>query len=73
MKVTPRLLKLDDVAAVIGIELDESDENFAGGSMQALLERLKRGPDPQAHHPFLVIVEREVVGFGLLPVFRTLS
>ncbi len=66
MKVALRLLQLDDVAAVNGIDLDEGDENLAGGNMATVSGRLRHRSDPQAHHPFLITVERKTVGFMML-------
>lgn len=66
MKATLRLLKLNEIVAVDGIELDERDEDLAGGSMETVFERLRRRSDTQAHHPFLVAVESKTVGF-LMP------
>ncbi|MDH6234886.1 ribosomal protein S18 acetylase RimI-like enzyme [Mesorhizobium soli] len=65
MKIALRLLELDEIAPVDGIELDEGDEDFAGGNMERVLERVG-GPDIRTHHPFVIIVAREVVGFFML-------
>jgi ribosomal protein S18 acetylase RimI-like enzyme len=62
-KIALSSLKLDRITAVEGIELDPGEEDFAGGKMQRVFERLGANPDPRTHHPFLVIIEREVVGF----------
>jgi ribosomal protein S18 acetylase RimI-like enzyme len=65
MKVSLRLLQLDEMASVSGVKLDEGDEDFAGGSMETVFERLKGAPNPHAFHPFLVIAGK-VVGFFML-------
>lgn len=65
MKVSLGLLQLDEIAAVHGIKLDEREEDFAGGSMETVFERLKDTSSPHAYHPFLVIAG-EVVGFFML-------
>jgi hypothetical protein len=65
MKIALRSLELDEIAAVDGIELDEGDEDLAGGNMERVLERV-RGPDKRTHHPFVIIVERVIVGFFML-------
>lgn len=65
MKVGLRLLQLDEIATGHGIKLDEREEDFAGGSMETVFERLKGASSPHAYHPFLVVAD-EVVGFFML-------
>lgn len=65
MKVCLRSLQLYEIASVSGIELDEGEEDLAGGPMEMVFERLKDTPSPHACHPFLVIA-RDVVGFFML-------
>jgi len=66
MKVTLKLLRMDQIASVNGIELDERDEDLAGGNMAAVSDRLLGRPGLNSHHPFLVAAESTTVGFLML-------
>ncbi|MDH4989131.1 GNAT family N-acetyltransferase [Aminobacter anthyllidis] len=66
MKITLKLLRFDEIASVDGIELDEHDEEVAGGSMATIFERLSGRLELSSCHPFLVTVERTTVGFLML-------
>lgn len=66
MKIALKLLQIDEIASVTGIELDEHDEDLAGGGMVMIYERLRRRPEPSSCHPFLVTVDRVTVGFLML-------
>ncbi|CAN7326461.1 GNAT family N-acetyltransferase [Aminobacter sp. LjRoot7] len=66
MKIALKLLQIDEVASVTGIELDEHDEDLAGGSMATIYKRLRRRPEPSLCHPFLVTVDCATVGFLML-------
>lgn len=66
MKITLKLLRFDEIASVDGIELDEHDEEVAGGSMATIFERLSGRLELSSCHPFLVKVERTTVGFLML-------
>ncbi|MBT1155872.1 GNAT family N-acetyltransferase [Aminobacter anthyllidis] len=66
MKIALKLLHIDEIASVTGIELDEHDEDLAGGSMTTIYERLRRRPELSSCHPFIVTVECTTVGFVML-------
>ncbi|PSJ56241.1 GNAT family N-acetyltransferase [Pseudaminobacter soli (ex Li et al. 2025)] len=66
MQVTLRSIAISEIPTLAGTDLFESDENFAGGSLLAIFNRLRSRPDLEAHHPFVVMDERQAVGFFML-------
>lgn len=66
MTISLRPIAFDEIPTVVGIELDDSDESRAGGSLTMVFDRLKLRSDRQLHLPFLIIAELDVVGFLML-------
>ncbi|MBB6468575.1 ribosomal protein S18 acetylase RimI-like enzyme [Aminobacter lissarensis] len=66
MKITLKLLRVDEIASVDGIKLDERNEELADGSITTIFERLGGRLEISSCHPFLVTVELAPVGFLML-------
>lgn len=66
MKVALKQIGPTEVATVNGIELSASEEEFAGGSLNAIAERLKNGAHTQNSFPFLIMADKKIAGFLML-------
>ncbi len=66
MEVSLKQITHAEVATIAGIELSTREEDFAGGSMGAIAERLKARQASEDYVPFLIMADRKIAGFLML-------
>lgn len=66
MEVSLKPIDPAEIATISGIELSANEEDFAGGSMTAIAERLKARPNSEGCFPFLIMADRKIAGFLML-------
>jgi len=66
MEVALKQIDLAEIATLVGIELSAREEEFAGGSMTAIAERLNARPNAEGCFPFLITADHKIAGFLML-------
>lgn len=66
MELHLREVPLSDEQFVTAIYLDEDQQEFSGGDIWELFDRLRSIPHPEAVHPFIVAHDDSAIGFCVL-------
>lgn len=66
MEVALKQIDRAEIATLTGIELNARDEDFAGGSMTAIAERLNARPNAEGCFPFLITADHKIARFLML-------